>query len=623
MRKNRGNSSSLFAGLARVLSPRGSFAMAKVSGALPFALRAALTMALPTLPLVLLGHPRLAFFPALGAFTITFERSLPMSRRRRLWMLALVGAVMTVAVGLGSLLAVWAGPSGPWFQGVAAVAGMAAVAGLAKFGCDYAGLRGLGAVLILLSFAVTAEGTPGLGDVLPHTALAALGAAVAWLVCLPNSLQPQRLQRLALADALNAFARALDAAGPVETARARHQAVAAALRAYHALNESGGGEPDQSAKPVYSADFVWSLLTDDTRHSTEDAEVARQLREQARVLADRRWHTLLPLPEELLDGSPRPRSGDAVTADEAGAATLPPVPPRPAAPASPAARPADRRTRVETKRGGPARRRAAALMPTAVRTAVGTAVAGGLALFLGVGHSYWAAISAAAVLHSVNVWSTVQRSVQRTIGTAIGLLITSAVLVMHPGSLAIICLIIVFEFLLEYVVARNYGLGVVFLTPLALLLSELSSPVSAERLLHDRVIGSVIGISVGLVCALLLVHGRAAERLRDALAASVYAADRAQRALSGSPGQRRFAQVQLAAASVELYEAKEAARGELRPSRVDPAAITAAQQRAYDLLGRLSHSMLRDERETRRGLRTNRSPSPSPTSTENPTHPDT
>ncbi|MBJ7907464.1 FUSC family protein [Streptomyces sp. DSM 110735] len=598
MRKNRGNSSSLFAGLARVLSPRGSFAMAKVSGALPFALRAALTMALPTLPLVLLGHPQLAFFPALGAFTITFERSLPMSRRRRLWMLALVGATMTVAVGLGSLLAVWAGPSGPWFQGVAAVAGMAAVAGLAKFGCDYAGLRGLGAVLILLSFAVTAEGTPGLADVLPHTALAALGAAVAWLVCLPNSLQPQRLQRLALSDALNAFARALDAAGPAEIAKARHQAVAAALRAYHALNESGGGEPDQSARPVYSADFVWSLLTDDTRRSTEDAEVARRLREQARVLADRRWHTLLPLPEELLDGSPHARSGDAVTPAEGAAATLPPLPPRTDAP-----RPLDRRTRVQTKRGGPGRRRAAALLPTAVRTAVGTAVAGGLALFLGVGHSYWAAISAAAVLHSVNVWSTVQRSVQRTIGTAVGLLITSAVLVMHPSSLAIICLIIVFEFLLEYVVARNYGLGVVFLTPLALLLSELSSPVSAERLLHDRVVGSVIGISVGLVCALLLVHGRAAERLRDALAASVHAADRAQRALSGTPGQRRFAQVQLAAASVELYEAKEAARGELRPSRVDPATVTAAQHRAYDLLGRLSHAMLRGEGQPRQNIR--------------------
>ncbi|MYV42253.1 FUSC family protein, partial [Streptomyces sp. SID1328] len=304
----RGNTSQLLAGLARVLSPRGSFAMAEVSGALPFALRAALTMALPTLPLVLLGHPSLAVFPALGAFTITFERSLPLRRRSRLWVLALVALAMTAAVGLGSLLAVRVGPSGPWTQGLAAVAGMAAVAGLAKFGCDYAGLRGLGAVLILVAFAVTAEGTPALTDVLPHTALTALGAAVAWLVCLPNSLQPQRLQRLALADALECFARALEAAGPIETSKARHQAVVAALRAHHALDDPGDPDdsdgvlgltrraPGRPATTGYSADYVWALLTTDTWRDAEGEVVARHLREQARMLSDRRWHTLLPLP---------------------------------------------------------------------------------------------------------------------------------------------------------------------------------------------------------------------------------------------------------------------------------------------------------------------------------------
>lgn len=77
MPKSREDFSQLITGLTRVLSPRGSFAMAKISGALPFALRAAVTMALPTLPLVLAGRPDLALFPALGAFTITFERSLP------------------------------------------------------------------------------------------------------------------------------------------------------------------------------------------------------------------------------------------------------------------------------------------------------------------------------------------------------------------------------------------------------------------------------------------------------------------------------------------------------------------------------------------------------------------
>ncbi|MFJ4031149.1 FUSC family protein [Streptomyces griseoluteus] len=595
----RGNTSQLIAGLARVLSPRGSFAMAKVSGALPFALRAALTMALPTLPPMLLGHPSLAVFPALGAFTITFERSLPLRRRSRLRVLALVALAMTAAVGSGSLLAVWVGPSGPWNQGLAAVVGMAAVAGLAKFGCDYAGLRGLGAVLILVAFAVTAEGTPALTDVLPHTALTALGAAVAWLVCLPNSLQPQRLQRLALADALECFARALEAAGPIETSKARHQAVVAALRAHHALDDSGDSDgvlgltrrtPGRPAATGYSADYVWALLTTDTWRDAEGEIVARHLREQARMLSDRRWHTLLPLPEELLE----PHTARPATVVPAPPETRPPTPPAPAAHAD-GARPRPR---------GRRRRRAAAFLPTAVRTFVGTAAAGGTALLLGVGHSYWAAISAAAVLHSVNVWSTMQRAVQRTLGTAIGLLLTSAVLVLHPGPVAIICLIIVFEFFLEYVVARNYGLGVVFLTPLALLLSELSSPVSASRLLHDRVIGSGIGISVGLVCALLLVHGRSAVRMREALHLCAVVSGQAEQALHSTAARRRVAQVQLAASAVELYEAKEAASGELRPSGVDPVAVAAAEHRAYDLLGRLSRAVLADDRAGRgRGRR--------------------
>ncbi|MFD8676632.1 FUSC family protein [Streptomyces seoulensis] len=596
----RGNTSQLTAGLARVLSPRGSFQMAKVSGALPFALRAALTMALPTLPLVLLGHPDLAVFPALGAFTITFERSLPLRRRSRLWVLALVAVAMTAAVGLGSLLAVWVGPSGPWNQGLAAVVGMAAVAGLAKFGCDYAGLRGLGAVLILVAFAITAEGTPALTDVLPHTALTALGAAIAWLVCLPNSLQPERLQRLALADALECFARALEAAGPIETSKARHQAIVAALRAHHALNDPDDGDgvlgltrraPGRPATTGYSADYVWALLTTDTWRDAEGEAVARHLREQARTLSDRRWHTLLPLPEDLLE----PHTGDSAPGRPASVVPAPPRTRPPTPPAS-AAHTDGRPARTRGRR----RRRAAAFLPTAVRTFVGTAAAGGIALFLGVGHSYWAAISAAAVLHSVNVWSTMQRAVQRTLGTAIGLLLTSAVLFLHPGPVTIICLIIVFEFCLEYVVARNYGLGVIFLTPLALLLSELSSPVSASRLLHDRVIGSGIGISVGLVCALLLVHGRAAVRMREALHLCTVVSDQAEHALHSTAGRRRVAQVQLAASAVELYEAKEAASGELRPTGVDPAAVAAAEHRAYDLLGRLSRAVLADDR-ARRG----------------------
>ncbi|MGW5334314.1 FUSC family protein [Streptomyces bauhiniae] len=362
-----------------------------------------------------------------------------------------------------------------------------------------------------MAFAITAEGTPALTDVLPLTALTALGAAIAWLVCLPNSLQPQRLQRLALADALECFARALEAAGPIETSKARHQAVVAALRAYRALDDPDDGDgvlgltrraPGRPATTGYSADYVWAPLTTDTLlepHTTDNA----------------------PAP-------PEPR---------------PPTPPAPAAHAD------GNRPRPRGRR----RSQAATFLPTTVRTFV---------------------------------------------GTTIGLLPASAVLVLHPGPVAIICLIIVFEFFLEYVVARNYGLGVVFLTPLALLLGELSAPVSASRLLHDRVIG--IGVSVGLVCALLLVHGRAAVRMREALHLCTVVSGQAEHALHGTAGRRRVAQVQLAASAVERYEAKEAASGELRPTGVDPAAVAAAEHRAYDLLGRLSRAVLADDR-ARRG----------------------
>ncbi|MFB7778532.1 FUSC family protein [Streptomyces bauhiniae] len=298
------------------------------------------------------------------------------------------------------------------------------------------------------------------------------------------------------------------------------------------------------------------------------------------MLADRRWHTLLPLPEELLEphtGPARHRPAPAARAPDPGRARRRPAG-QAARTAPPPGRrlPADRRTdlRRHRRRGRhrPAPRRRPQLLGRDLRR------------------------RRAALRHRVEHHAA---AVQRTLGTAIGLLLTSAVLFLHPGPVAIICLIIVFEFFLEYVVARNYGLGVVFLTPLALLLSELSSPVSASRPLHDRVIGSGIGISVGLVCALLLVHGRAAVRMREALHLCTVVSDQAEHALHSTAARRRVAQVQLAASAVELYEAKEAASGELRPTGVDPAAV-AAEHRAYDLLGRLSRAVLADDR-VRRG----------------------
>jgi uncharacterized membrane protein YccC len=564
------------AGLARVLTPHGVLALHRVDGAFLFALRAALAMALAALPVVLAGRPDLAVYAMLGSFTTTFGRNLPYDRRARV--LAVVAVAMTASVGLGTALAAVARP---WEEGVGAavvVAATAVVAGLAKFACDATRLGGLGAVLLLFSFAVAANGTPSFSDVLPRTALAAVGAATAWvLAVLGRFVHPERPQRLAVAGALRALAELTESAGD-GIRRARHRATAAVLQEYRCLGlapPTGTEQIHRATTCARLADLSWSLLVESSRHTAADrGELARDLRRQADLLTERRQPHPPILPELSVRTAPAAqgrgyRAGVSVESPNDAAA----------------------QRAWELMRGRPGRHVAlAVLVVPALRMVLGTLVAGGMALGLGLGHGYWAAISAAAVLHSVNVRTTTQRAVQRTLGTAVGLLIALAVLAVHPRPLLLAVVIVLLEFLLEYVVAGNYGLGVVFLTPLALLLSELAAPMPAEALVHDRALASLLGIGVGLACALLVVHDRAAVRVERALATCTAAIERAEHALADrSAPPQPVVQVHLAVAVVELREADDAAAGELWPAGIDPAALAAAEQRAYLLLGELLH----------------------------------
>ncbi|MFD8759763.1 FUSC family protein [Streptomyces mirabilis] len=559
--------------LTRVLSPRGALTLHAVDGALLFALRAALAMALPAVSLVLSGRTALAVFPMLGAFTTTFGRNLPYRRRARV--LAVAAVAMTMCVGLGATLAALTDPQAGGLGAAVVIAAMAVTAGLAKFLCDATHLSGLGAVLMLFSFAVAANGPADeLTDVLAQTGLAATGAATAWALALVGwVVHPDRPQRLAVAVALRELADLLEPGGGADgTGHTRHRATAAVLRAYQSLGLSplttDQRHGERSGTCVFLTDLAWSLLITSARRQTPDAPTARYLRVQARYLTVRHRRPPAPLPPPPFQSAP---SADTAPGrpDDAG----------------PAARRAAELT-MGTGAGSPGH--VAVLVVPAFRMALGTGLAGGLAAFLSFGHGYWAALSAAAVLHSVNVRSTLERALQRTLGTAAGLLIAFGVLATHPAPTALVALIVVFEFLLEHTVARNYGLGVVFLTPLALLMSDLASPAPVGTLVHDRTLGSVLGILIGLACALLVVHGRPAARVERALAACGEASERAEQALADSAAVPHPAvQTQLAVAVVELREADDAAAGELYAAEVDPAQLAAAEQRAYVLLEHL------------------------------------
>ncbi|MCX5230018.1 FUSC family protein [Streptomyces sp. NBC_00233] len=606
--------------VGRALSPRGALALQSVDGALSFALRAALAMAVPALPLALAGRADHAVYTMLGSFTTTFGRNLPYARRARV--LALVAVAMTACVGCGSALAVWAQPRDGGAGAAVTVAAMAVVAGAAKFACDAARLSGLGAVLLLFSFAVAANGSTDPADILLQTALAAIGAAVAWvLAVLGWFVHPDRPQRLAVAAALRELADLWEAAGTGNGhGLVRHRATAAVLQAYRTLGvlppnaAQRGGRGDTCLRLT---DLAWALLVGSARRMPDDpADLARNLRRQVRLLVSRRRRLPRILPElavpsliaqgaavpgavapgpttlratHLVTGRDAPRA-DAAGADASGAGPSGAGPsgagPSGAAPSGGGA-PGGGAAGPAPGRAAPGR--TAILLVPALRMVLGTGLAGGAALLFGLGHGYWAAISAAAVLHSINVRTAAQRAVQRTLGTMAGLMVALGVLAARPDPVVLVLVIVLLEFLLEYVVARNYGLGVVFLTPLALLLTDLAAPSPAGDLVQDRALSSLLGVGVALVCALVVVHDRAAVRAQRALTACRVASDRAERALDERVLESfPVAQGQLAAAVVELREADDAAAGELWPAEIDPTELAAAEHRGYLLLERLA-----------------------------------
>ena len=113
---------------------------------------------------------------------------------------------------------------------------------------------------------------------------------------------------------------------------------------------------------------------------------------------------------------------------------------------------------------------------TAARVFLGAGVAGAAALTLGLGHPYWAPVSAAAVLQASHVRMTWHRSIQRGMGTAAGLLLGALLLAAHPDPVLIAALVVLMQLGIEVFIRRNYALGVLFITPMTMLLSDLLVP---------------------------------------------------------------------------------------------------------------------------------------------------
>ena len=127
-----------------------------------------------------------------------------------------------------------------------------------------------------------------------------------------------------------------------------------------------------------------------------------------------------------------------------------------------------------------------------------------LALWVGFDRPYWAPISCLAVLQGATFRAVWQRNIHRIVGTVIGMGLTWAIFSLKPSLWTLALLVMLLSFCIEVLVTRNYGLAVIFITPLTIILAEASNvaqDINGVMLLRlwDVVLGSIVGYIGGWV----------------------------------------------------------------------------------------------------------------------------
>lgn len=118
---------------------------------------------------------------------------------------------------------------------------------------------------------------------------------------------------------------------------------------------------------------------------------------------------------------------------------------------------------------------------------------------------YWIPISCAAVMQGASRYHIWQRTFHRILGTFLGMGLVWGLLWISNSMMMLCIYIILLQLIVEFLVVRNYALAVIFITPLAIFLSEAGDPLLnmpellVELRLKDTLIGSFIGAIGGWI----------------------------------------------------------------------------------------------------------------------------
>ena len=525
-----------------------------------FSLRAGLCVAAPVLLGLLSGHFHAGMMAALGGLTGLYGSGRPYASRAM--ELAVVAVAFGLAVGVGD----WVGHAWP----MAVVPVVALIAMLTTWLCNALRVGPPGGYLFMLA---CASGTAmPVSDISPLQVglLVAAGGVLAWLVHMAGALfalrGPERAAVRAAGNAVQAFLQRLATSQAEASASTQPAAddgvIVARQRASLALHDGWQAlvnfQPRRSARNsglsrLRALNRHWHQLFADVLAGqlpvAQALEQARQL--QARL--DDRVELAQDWPQDSL---PLGRPGVWVALGEA-------------------LRPGSQSRQV------------------ILRVGVAALLAGGIAGWFELERAYWAVAAAVLMLHTGMDWlRTVQRSVERLLGTWGGLLLAGLLLWWQPQGLWMVALIFVLQFIVEMLVMRNYTLAALFITATGMTLAAGGHvPADPNAYLLARGVDTLLGCVVALVVFKLMPMRQAARQLDHEL-------ERMLQTLVGlnshlawaeltSPAARRV-RANVSHRSFALTQAWEQAQGADRQARAHAdqrwATVAAVQEVAYRML---------------------------------------
>lgn len=138
-----------------------------------------------------------------------------------------------------------------------------------------------------------------------------------------------------------------------------------------------------------------------------------------------------------------------------------------------------------------------------VAATLGVLTAWGLAIAFSIGHSFWAAVTVAALMPALAATDVWRRTLHLMLGTLGGVGVATFLFSFEPDHLALIAIIIVCQAAAEIAVARNYGVALLFFSPLAIGMSNLSRGAPWPPLLVDRLAEAALGTAVAFLTILV------------------------------------------------------------------------------------------------------------------------